>query len=473
MKKTIITLLFLSALAQAQYKNQRLKVSDNKHFLVHEDGSPFFWLGDTGWELFHRLDRSEAELYLQNRKELGFNVIQAVLLTERGPLNSPNSYNDRPLTSTTGIFLPQTTLGEKFEDSVAYDYWNHVEYILSLAEKKGLFVAVLPCWGDYVTPRFRDVIIFDDTAKGYNYGHFLGDKFKHHKNIVWVLGGDRLPDENNSGIAVWRSMAEGITDATNGEKNQNNKANYQSTCMSYHCYYPSSIWFENDEWIDFHMWGSYHEKRDLDRSFEIPCYQWQLKNKKPTLNAEPPYELSGINYDVEGKFGYFDDFDARQQAYWSVFAGAMGHTYGCHLVWSFYNTTYDKPDASLNGQTWKSQLNAAGAMQMKFLKQLIESKTFFDRVPAQDIIALNRHDPTGHLQATSGFNYAFVYIPTGKITKIVMGKINGKNVKAQWYNPKNGKYQKIGDYENKGMIEFNPPGEEMRGNDWVLVLDAY
>ena len=39
----------------------RLKVSDNRHFLVKDDGSPFFYLGDTAWELFHRLNREEAD----------------------------------------------------------------------------------------------------------------------------------------------------------------------------------------------------------------------------------------------------------------------------------------------------------------------------------------------------------------------------------------------------------------------------
>ena len=64
-------LLFTAATAQ-------LKVSDNKRFLVTQDGKPFFWLGDTAWELFHRLTREEAELYLRNRANKKFTVIQAV-----------------------------------------------------------------------------------------------------------------------------------------------------------------------------------------------------------------------------------------------------------------------------------------------------------------------------------------------------------------------------------------------------------
>src|SRR5688500_18019000 len=75
-----------------------LKVADNKRFLVTADGKPFFWLGDTAWELFHRLNREDAEKYLQNRAERRFTVVQAVVLAELDGLNDPNPYGDRPLT---------------------------------------------------------------------------------------------------------------------------------------------------------------------------------------------------------------------------------------------------------------------------------------------------------------------------------------------------------------------------------------
>src|SRR4051812_5828073 len=59
-----------------------LKVSDNKRFLVTEDGKPFFYLGDTAWELFDRLNREEADRYLVRRAQQGFTVIQAVAIAE-------------------------------------------------------------------------------------------------------------------------------------------------------------------------------------------------------------------------------------------------------------------------------------------------------------------------------------------------------------------------------------------------------
>ena len=54
--------------ASVDFKHGKLKVSENKRFLVFEDGSPFFYLGDTGWELFHRLDKAETQKYLEGQK---------------------------------------------------------------------------------------------------------------------------------------------------------------------------------------------------------------------------------------------------------------------------------------------------------------------------------------------------------------------------------------------------------------------
>jgi hypothetical protein len=51
-----------------------------------------------------------------------------------------------------------------------------------------------------------------------------------------------------------------------------------------------------------------------------------------------------------------------------------------------------------------------------------------------------------------------------------MEVIQGKKVKAWWYNPRNGKASEIGTFSNEGKRVFNPPSPgELE--DWVLVLD--
>ena len=81
----------------ADLSHGKLKISENKRFLVFEDNTPFFYLGDTGWELFHRLNKEETEKYLETRRTQGFTVIQAVALAELDGLNTPNAEGNKPL----------------------------------------------------------------------------------------------------------------------------------------------------------------------------------------------------------------------------------------------------------------------------------------------------------------------------------------------------------------------------------------
>src|SRR5690606_23362934 len=102
----------------------RLLVSEDGRFLVHENGRPFFYLADTAWELFHRLDREEADLYLTNRAEKGFTVIQAVVLAELDGLRVPIPYGDLPL----------------IDDDPARPnpaYFEHVDWIVDRAGELG------------------------------------------------------------------------------------------------------------------------------------------------------------------------------------------------------------------------------------------------------------------------------------------------------------------------------------------------
>src|SRR5512138_1605400 len=99
-----------------------LKVSDNRRFLVYEDGRPFFYLGDTAWELFHRLSREEAARYLRDRAGKGFTVTQA----ELDGLEDPNAYGHRPL-------LGNDPSRPDVKDGPANDYWDHVDFVVDEA----------------------------------------------------------------------------------------------------------------------------------------------------------------------------------------------------------------------------------------------------------------------------------------------------------------------------------------------------
>src|SRR5688500_12421184 len=90
----LATTVLLTLAAEAA---PQLKLSKNKRFLVTADGKPFFYLGDTAWELFHRLNREQADRYLEDRAKKNFTVIQAVALAELNGLKDPNPYGHKPL----------------------------------------------------------------------------------------------------------------------------------------------------------------------------------------------------------------------------------------------------------------------------------------------------------------------------------------------------------------------------------------
>src|SRR5215218_37764 len=178
---SLFFVLFAVATARAGDSTlPRLKVSDNKRFLVTADGRPFFWLGDTAWELFHRLNREEAERYLRNRAERRFTVIQAVALAELDGLDDPNPYGERPL-----VDQDPAKPNER--------YFQHVDWIVAKANALGLYVGLLPTWGDKWNKKWGvgPEIFTPENARAY--GEFLGRRYRTRR-VIWILGGDRSPE---------------------------------------------------------------------------------------------------------------------------------------------------------------------------------------------------------------------------------------------------------------------------------------
>nr|GFC05114.1 hypothetical protein [Tanacetum cinerariifolium] len=198
---------------------------------------------------------------------------------------------------------------------------------------------------------------------------------------------------------------------------------------------------------------------------------YALKPVKPSIDGEPSYEgiPQGLHDITQPRW---TDADVRRYGYWSVFAGAFGYTYGQNSVMQMHSS-FDKGSAYGSSELWSSAIHAPGSAQMQYLKDLMLSRPgYFERVPDQSLIAGDAGQKYNRLLATRGKNYAFIYTYNGREMKVNLGKIAGAKVKASWYSPRDGKTTAIGTFANKGTREFNPPGEQKDGNDWVLVLDG-
>jgi hypothetical protein len=458
-------------------KHGKLLVNqENPHYLQYSDGTPFFWLGDTGWEMLRRLSREEIVKYMTDRSAKGFNVIQTVIISEFIHMDKVTNFYGDSIFVNENPESPMKTPGDNPASDLEYDFWDHVDFALETAQKQSLYLGLLPSWGEWVTPR-TDKALFNTPEQAYNYGWFLGNRYKSAENIIWILGGDRHPDERKNGPDLWRAMAEGITDGTTGEKKLDGKADYSASLITYHSYNSSSNWFHNDAWIDFHTWGSYHAEIDNPRSIELAQKDWNLPSPKPTLNSEPCYENHGINYAIPDN-GYFTSTDVRIAAYWSVFSGCMGFSYGAHAIWQFTDESRKKHSENTT-ITWQQSLGLPGSTQVGFLKKLMLSRPMTNLSTDRSMLISGQGNCSSYAPVLLGKSHALVYIPTGNIVTLKLGKISGSKIKAWWFNPRTGTGSLIGEFDNSGERSFKVPGMSKdldwlrsgRGCDWVLVID--
>jgi Protein of unknown function (DUF4038)/Putative collagen-binding domain of a collagenase len=438
-------IVFLSAIYMSGF-SQTYTISANKRFLL-KDNKPFFWMGDTAWELFHRLDREEAEYYLKKRATQGFTVIQAVALAEFDGLNVPNAYGDKPLINN-----------DPTQPNDAY--FKHVDYVIDKAAEVGLTVGFLPTWGDKLNKSHWGIgpdILNASNAK--IYGKWLGNRYKNKKNIIWILGGDRNPREGSQDVEVWRAMAAGITEGAGGA---------DKVMMTFHPQPDAegaSRWFHKDEWLDFNMFQNGHCR-------DTPIYDnikgsYDRKPIKPVLDGEPLYEDHPVCFNAQ-ELGTSSPYDVRKYAYLDVFAGAFGHTYGCHDIWQMYSAK--REGVNQPHIFWQLALDLPGAKQMKYLRRLMESRSILDRVPDQSLVVEGNLPANERVQATRGNDYAFIYLSAGRTITVNMGKISSSQVNAYWFDPRNGNVEDLGKFDNKGTKQFTPITLGY-GQDWILVLD--
>ncbi len=431
------------------WDNGKLRVSDNGTYLQHENGTPFFWMGETGWLLPERLDRSEASYYLNGCREAGYNVVQVQTING---VPAINFYGQ--LSNSDGWDFSE------INKKGVYGYWDPMDYIIKQAENQGIYIAMVPIWGGLVKAGLMSV----DDAKAY--GKFLAERYKDSPNIIWVMGGDVKGDINPD---QWNAMARTI------------KSIDKNHLMSYHPFgRTSSInWFHNAEWLDFNMFQSGHRRYDQVRGDGDDTAQaaqaednWRyveaglaMKPRKPIFDAEPSYEEipQGLH---DPSQPWWKAPDVRRYAYWAVFAGAFGHTYGHNSIMQML-----KP-ANVGGygavKTWYEGMKDPGFNQMKHLKNLILAFPFFERVPDQSIIAGENGTRYDRLIATRGNDYLLVYNYTNRPMEIDLTKISGKKKNAWWYDPKDGNLEYIGEFDSK-VTPFQYDGGHGAGNDRVLI----
>lgn len=418
-----------------------LRVSNNGRHFVKEDGTPFFYLADTAWELFHRLSLAEAEHYLRDRAAKRFTVIQAVVLAEYEGLTEPNVNGHVPLEAQDP--------GRPVEA-----YFKHVDAVVGKAAALGLVIGMLPTWGRYWNTKWSPGPEIFTPENAYTYGRFIGTRYAQAP-LIWILGGDR-PTETATHTEIIREMARGLKEGDGG-----------ANLMTFHPHggHGSSEYFPDEPWLDFHMWQSGHH-RNTDNHVLIAS-DYARTPAKPVLDSEPLYEDHPVGFDLNQ--GYSDDYDVRKGAYWALFAGACGHTYGCHPVWQAFD--YRHTSINYARRPWHEAMHLPGAAQVQHARALLESRPYSERMADMSLVTSEHGEGTFRIRATRDERgrYALIYLPTGKPVTVDARALAGSMLIAHWFDPRTGAAERIGEMQRSEGLEFTPPHG---GPDWILVLDA-
>ncbi|MDE6407416.1 MAG: glycoside hydrolase family 140 protein [Anaeroplasmataceae bacterium] len=417
----------------------KLEVKEN---YLYMNNTPFFWLGDTAWLLFEKLNLHEAKLYLDNRKNLGFNVIQCVLL---------HTYKD-------GFSCAGKSPLQK-------GYWEEVQKVVEYAKHLGLVMGILPAWGAMV----KNDILNEQNID--SYAEFLNRIFKPFDNIVWILGGDIRGDEY---FPLYDHFGKKLKELDS------------TRLITFHPFgrTGSYQWFKDCSWIDFHMFQSGHRRYDQvklnawddklnqEDVFGEDNYKYVIKNKsiipvKPCLDGEPSYEgiLQGLHDNTQP---YWQDYDVRRYAYWSVLEGACGFTYGNNAIMQFYRTGEEGSYGVR--EDWLEALDMPGGKQMQYLKDVMLSIDFTKGAACPEIV-INQKSHYEHISVFKSKDFILCYDYLGKEFSLNLHEYKKTKLTGFWMNPENGKRYDFGKIEGKDKITVKPQRREA-SNDWLLLLVA-
>ena len=337
------------------------------------------------------LDDEETERYLTDRAAKGFTVIQAVVLWSEEGRDVPNAKGDPPL-------VDRTTL----EPNEAY--FRHVDAVVHRANELGLVFGMLPTWGSYWKQVGQERPPVLDTANARSYGRFLGERYRD-ADLIWILGGDQNIESEDE-RAVVDALAAGLQEGDGG-----------AHLMTFHPRGPglSSLRLHDAPWLDFNMIQSSHGARDHDNGIFVE-HDYALSPAKPTVDGEPRYERIpvGFYFREHDRHVRFDAYDVRQAAYWSLLAGACGHTYGHNSVWQMFRPG-GSPEIHADVPWWEA-LDHPGAFQMGFVRRLFESRPFTRLRPDAKMIVEGPSERGAKVRAAraSDGSFAFVYSPRGE-----------------------------------------------------------
>jgi len=432
----------------------RLRVADNQRTLAWEDGTPFFWLGDTVWEMAWKSTPEQAIAYLDDRQSKGYSVVQIVTMSHQ-------------YFQSFGV---ENRLGDQYfadEDLNKLNprYFDYVDFLVREANKRDMIVALVPLWAYmmelHFVPEYHAYNL--SIAQSMNVADYVGARYAGD-DVMWIVGGDNAYTTPQM-KQFWSDWANRLKNASGGWH-----------LMTLHPKgYTSSFDFFPPEtpWMDLQMYQSSHLAGG-DYTWQAARRGWDLNPIKPVINGEPNYEDIYHNLWEPGDTVSVATFrilpqHVRQAAWESLLSGATGGvTYGGNGVWQWHIPDFP---GSHNARYFVEEAwNFPGSAHMGIMRIVAEQLDWYTWIPNQDLlIASTAPDLVPVAINEKGI---LAYLPNGT-TRITLDLYAlGKNSYFQWINPTNGERSsaQLIKQDTLGLArDFVPPNVE---DDWLLHVYA-
>lgn len=466
-----------------------------RHF-VYADGTPFFWLGDTLWELNSlRLGVGGGEYpnqnlytWLNDRKAKGFTVVQTQFFFIDQRNEGGYLFPDNTTAPGNGSFVRLNA-----------DHARYLDVRIRALQDSGLVIAAHPSWlSEYKL----------SVADAERISRYLLARYGAY-NLIWSLSGEyqyKYPGTNNfddgSSGGVWQLCWDYGTDRPNAGCEWNRLG---EAVRSYNAYqHPVSVhpsgrsgwndpveWgerahrqsssgeFQTRSWLDHNWLQTGHWPETLHYVFERVVHDYALTPAKPVVHSEGFYENIRDEGATPGQI--------RWQAWTALLNGAAGHTYGADGVWQFYDPAApagQQGSRPYNGTTGLSALSAPGSAQLKHVRDFFAGKAWWTLEPRREWLRVNGAAPATptetdlsapHLAAAAGSLYV-AYLPAGNSGRTIrLTNLGTVTYRAQALNPRTGALTNLngGNPITPNNGEWTIPASVYSdNNDWVISLSA-
>lgn len=424
-----------------------VRVAASGTHLEHADGTPFFWLADTGWNAALKATPDEWTTYLETRREQGFNAIQWVA-TEWRAAPTGDRTNERAYSGRERIAV-NTAFFQRLDSRVA-----------ALHEAGLLNVPVL-LWA-----------ISSGADPDVNPGHSLPEdqaillarymvaRWQAYPS-VWLLAGDG--DYRGQRAERWKRIGRAVF----GDEPHAPVALHPG----------GQHWilddFLDEPWLGIHGYQSGHgdDERALRWITEGPAStEWKTEPARPFINLEPPYEYH-LGYQSRQPLS---PYTVRRAIWWSLLnAPTAGVSYGGHGVWGWDDGSgppTDHPNAG-TPLPWSKALYMPAAGQMRHVAAFFSSIGFWRLRPSQELLARQPGaDDASDFIAVSASperDLLVAYTPVSQVVSLRAGAIAAGS-QVSWFNPRTGEHAEAVAATAREMLQFPAPGE----GDWVLVAST-